>query len=66
MKFGRKKLYIDGTLSDATEKNIYEVICLADEQIIAELAWAGKEDTKKALIAAQSGIQVRSSPCGRM
>lgn len=57
MKFGYKKLYIDGQLSDASSGETYEVICPADEKPIAKIAWASKADTERALESAQKGFE---------
>lgn len=61
MKFGHKKLYIDGQLIDASRGRNYEVICPADETAIASIAWASKEDTLRALRSAQAGFESWSS-----
>lgn len=57
MNFGYHKLYIDGKLVDAISKNRQSVICPADESQVGEIAWAGKEDTFKALDTAQKGFE---------
>ena len=57
MKFGHKKLYIDGQLTEASNGQAFEVICPADEKATASIAWASKEDTERALIAAQEGFE---------
>ena len=61
LKFGHKKLYIDGELVDAIDGKTFEVICPADEKPVATIAWAGKEDTKRALESAQKGFEVWSA-----
>ncbi|MEM6803089.1 MAG: aldehyde dehydrogenase family protein, partial [Bacteroidota bacterium] len=61
MNFGHKKLYIDGQLIDASNGQTHEVICPADEESIAQIAWASKEDTLLALRAAQEGFEHWSS-----
>lgn len=55
--FGYKKLYINGELVDATSGKKSSVICPATGESIAEIAWAGKEDAEKALVAAQKGFK---------
>ena len=57
LKFGNKKLYINGTLKNASQGETFDVICPANEQVIANLAWASKEDTELALITAQAGFE---------
>lgn len=56
MNFGYKKLYIDGQLTESTNERTFFVICPADEQEIASIAWAGKKDTEHALAAAHRGF----------
>ncbi len=57
MKFGYRKLYIDGQLSDASHGASFEVICPADEQPIASIAWADRADAERALASAQRGFE---------
>ena len=57
MKFGHKKLYIDGQLTEASNGTTFDVICPADESVIAKISWAGREDTYKALESAQKGFE---------
>lgn len=57
MKFGYKKLYINGQLIDSSSGTRKEVICPANEEIVAEIAWAGKEDAEAVLISAQKGFE---------
>ena len=61
MKFGHKQLYIDGQLSESSDGGKYEVICPANELAVASIAWATKEDTERALIAAQKGFEYWSN-----
>ena len=61
MKFGHKRLYIDGQLVDSKGGGTYEVICPADEQAVASIAWANEEDTLWALESAQAGFEYWSS-----
>ncbi|MEJ7589352.1 MAG: hypothetical protein WKI04_17490 [Ferruginibacter sp.] len=49
INFGYKKLYIGGTLCEAADNRKHEVLCPATEKGIAEIAWATKADTEKAL-----------------
>ncbi|PHN94067.1 NAD-dependent succinate-semialdehyde dehydrogenase [Maribacter sp. 6B07] len=60
LKFGHKKLYINGELTDSSNGKTYEVICPADEETTATIAWASKEDTKWALESAQNGFETWS------
>lgn len=60
MNFGHKKLYIDGQLIEASNGKTFDVICPASETPIASISWAGKEDTQRALNAAQKGFEVWS------
>ncbi|WP_420400490.1 aldehyde dehydrogenase family protein [Flagellimonas sp.] len=57
LKYGHKKLYIDGKLSEAADQKKFEVICPATEEPIATIAWANQVDTQRALIAAQEGFE---------
>lgn len=57
MKFGNKKLYINGQLKDAANDETFTVICPGDETPAGTIAWADKEDTILALEAAQSGFE---------
>ena len=57
MKFGHKRLYINGELKEASDAGIYEVICPADEMPTATIAWANHNDTRLALQAAQKGFE---------
>jgi succinate-semialdehyde dehydrogenase/glutarate-semialdehyde dehydrogenase len=57
MKFGYKKLYINGQLIDALSGTRKDIICPANEEIVAAIAWAGSEDAEAALIAAQKGFE---------
>ncbi len=61
MKFGYKKLYIDGQLVEASNGATFDVICPGDESVVASIAWASKADTIKALNTAQEGFQHWSS-----
>lgn len=54
LKFGNKKLYINGELKDASNGGAsFDVICPADEKAVANIAWASREDTEHALKTAQ-------------
>ena len=61
LKFGHKKLYINGELCEASNNRIFEVICPADEKPTATIAWASKEDTDSALQAAKDGFETWSA-----
>lgn len=57
LKFGHKKLYIEGQLTESSNGRTFEVICPADEKPVATVAWASKEDTQRALKSAQKGFE---------
>lgn len=57
MKFGYKKLYINGELCDAVSGEKKQVICPGTEEVVAEIAWAGKNDAELALNAAQAAFK---------
>ena len=57
MKFGHKKLYIGGELTNAQEDNTLEVICPGTGQAVATIAWAKRADAERALEAAQAGFR---------
>lgn len=57
MKFGYKKLYINGELVDSSEKKIHQVICPGTEEVVAEIAWGGIKDAELALDAAQAAFK---------
>lgn len=61
MKYGYKKMYIDGQLVNASNGQTYDVICPANEQAVASIAWATKEDTERALRSAQKGFEYWSN-----
>ena len=61
LKFGNKKLYINGELRDASNGASFDVICPANEKAIANLAWASKEDTEYALETAEEGFKYWSN-----
>lgn len=61
MDFGYLKLYIGGKLADAVDGQRKPVICPANEEKIAEIAWAGKADAQLALEAAQEGFKYWSA-----
>ncbi|MEM6582123.1 MAG: aldehyde dehydrogenase family protein [Pseudomonadota bacterium] len=61
MKYGHKKQYIDGELVDASNHAIQDVICPATEQAVATVAWATRDDTQRALRAAQRGFALWSA-----
>lgn len=57
MNFGHKRLYIDGELVEAAGGKTYDLVCPGDESKIGSISWAQKEDTIKALAAAQQGFK---------
>jgi succinate-semialdehyde dehydrogenase / glutarate-semialdehyde dehydrogenase len=57
MNFGYHKLYIDGELVDAENKQRDAVTCPATGEVIAEVAKASSADAEKALDAAQKGFK---------
>ncbi|MBU2912754.1 MULTISPECIES: aldehyde dehydrogenase family protein [Reichenbachiella] len=57
LKFGHKKLYIDGQLCESSHQGVFEVVCPGTEESIASLAWASREDTERALTSAQKGFE---------
>jgi len=61
MKFGHKKLYINGQLREAANAQSYEVVCPANEKTIATISWAGKEDAIYALASAKEGFEYWSN-----
>lgn len=63
LKFGHKKLYIDGELVEASngQGQTFEVICPADEKPAATIAWATREDTDRALQSAKEGFETWSA-----
>lgn len=60
LKFGHKKLYIDGQLRDGSTGATFDVVCPGDGTTCASLAWANKADTDLALESAQAGFEVWS------
>ncbi|PWJ55559.1 succinate-semialdehyde dehydrogenase/glutarate-semialdehyde dehydrogenase [Dyadobacter jejuensis] len=57
MEFGYKRLYIGGKLVDAISTERKEVVCPATNQVVATIAWAGREDALLALDEAQKGFK---------
>lgn len=57
MNFGYHKLYIGGKLVDSVSGKKHAVICPANDEQTAEIAWAGAEDAQLALEAAQKGFE---------
>jgi succinate-semialdehyde dehydrogenase/glutarate-semialdehyde dehydrogenase len=55
--YGYRKLYIDGELVDASSGERKKVISPASEEVIGEVAWAGRVDAERALAAAQKGYE---------
>lgn len=56
MNFGYHKLYIGGQLRDAISGERHTVICPANDEPTAEIAWAGAQDAQLALVEAQKGF----------
>ncbi|MFR9581468.1 MAG: NAD-dependent succinate-semialdehyde dehydrogenase [Rikenellaceae bacterium] len=56
MNFGFKKMYIDGVLCDSVAAKTMDVISPATGTSVAQIAVASKEDTERALEAAQKGF----------
>lgn len=56
MEFGYKKMYIGGQLCDSASGKYEDVVCPGTGKVIARLAIAAKEDTERALEAAQEGF----------
>ena len=61
MNFGIRKLYIDGVLSEASSATLYDLVCPANEEVIGQISWAGKEDAERALISAEKGFRTWSA-----
>lgn len=61
MNFGYLKLYIGGRLVDAISQKREDIICPANEEAIATIAWAGRDDALAALDAAKAGFKYWSS-----
>lgn len=61
MNFGYKKIYIDGTLRDASSGRREKQICPGTGETIAELAWAGAADANAALESARDAFLSWSS-----
>lgn len=61
MNFGSLKLYIGGALVDAVHGGKQTVFCPANEEPIAEIAWADEADALKALEAAKEGFNLWSA-----
>ena len=57
MNFGSLKLYIDGQLVEAKNGGKQTILCPANEEAIAEVAWADEADAQKALEAAKKGFK---------
>lgn len=60
MKFGHRKLYLDGELCEAANGATHPVVCPATEEPIATIAWAGRADADRALAAAERGFKTWS------
>lgn len=60
MKFGYKKLYINGKLKESNSRETFDIICPGNEEQVAKIAWASKEDTEEALMSAAHGFKMWS------
>ena len=58
--FGYKKLYINGELRDSVDGARQDVICPANDEVVAQIAWAGEADAQAALESAQAGYETWS------
>lgn len=56
-QFGYKKMYTAGALRDAAQGAKHKIVCPATEEVVAELAWASREDALMTLEAAQKGFE---------
>ncbi len=61
MDFGYLKLYIGGKLVDAADGQRKEIICPANEEKVADIAWAGATDALLALDEAKKGFEYWST-----
>ena len=52
----QKRLFIDGKWCDADNGRTHPVVNPATEEVIAEIAWGGRAETKRALEAAQRAM----------
>jgi succinate-semialdehyde dehydrogenase/glutarate-semialdehyde dehydrogenase len=57
MKFGHKKLYVNGELRDAISGKSREIICPGTEEVVADIAWSGSGDAELALNSARKGFK---------
>lgn len=64
--YGYKRLYLDGQLTDSASGERKQVISPATEEVIGEVAWAGKVDTEQALDSAKRGFETwRATSIGK-
>ena len=61
MNFGYLKLYIGGKLVDAISGKKKAIVCPANEEVVADIAWAGEADALFALEEAQKGFEYWST-----
>jgi succinate-semialdehyde dehydrogenase/glutarate-semialdehyde dehydrogenase len=61
MNFGYLKLYIGGKMVEADKGDKQIILCPANEEPVAEVAWANEVDAQKALEAAQIGFKYWSA-----
>jgi succinate-semialdehyde dehydrogenase/glutarate-semialdehyde dehydrogenase len=57
MNFRYKKLYFDGQLKDASTSEKHDVVCPGDERVVAQIAWASKQDAYDSLESAKKGFE---------
>ncbi|WP_297090355.1 NAD-dependent succinate-semialdehyde dehydrogenase [uncultured Draconibacterium sp.] len=57
MDYGYKKMYINGKLVDAVSGEKEPVICPGTGEVIAQIAWGGKDDAELALNAAAAAFK---------
>ncbi len=57
MDFGYKRLYIAGALQDAQGGARRAVVCPGTEEVVGEVAWAGRQDAEAALASAELGFR---------
>ncbi len=57
MDFGYLQMYLDGQMVDAVNHARHTVICPANEEPIATIAWADQADAERALKSAKKGFK---------
>ncbi|WP_422360136.1 aldehyde dehydrogenase family protein [Reichenbachiella sp.] len=61
LKFGHRKLYINGELREGSSGSTFEVVSPGNGEVCGSVAWASKEDTELALKSAQEGFELWSA-----